>query len=70
MQFRSANIAHLAHHGYVDPLDLTKSGLVFKNSGLAGNPKQDILTLRQLVELNLQEAKTAYLSAYSTTETS
>ena len=66
-QIQKCIIAHLACHGYVDPSDPSKSGLVFIKQGVAGVMEQDVLTLGQLADLNLQ-AKIAFLSACSTAE--
>ena len=51
-----------------DHPDPSKCGLVFKKAGPTGTAEQDILTLSQLTDLNLQKAKIAYLSACSTAE--
>ena len=67
-RIQKCTIAHLACHGHIDHLDPSKCGLVFKKAGPTGTAEQDILTLSQLADLNLQKAKIAYLSACSTAE--
>jgi len=60
-------IAHFACHGYTNHLDPSDSGLIFQIRE-GGQTKQDRLTVQRLSELNLRNAKIAYLSECSTIE--
>ncbi|WKT54200.1 Tetratricopeptide-like helical domain superfamily [Fusarium oxysporum f. sp. vasinfectum] len=60
---RNCCIAHFACHGDTDHLDPSKSGLILQNQG-----EEDRLTVQKVSELNLRNARIAYLSACSTAE--
>ena len=68
------SLAHFACHGVSDSVDPSSSGLIFQKmvenldvEGVA-KLKQDRLTVRRVSELDLSQAKVAYLSACSTAE--
>ena len=57
-----------ACHGYTDHADPSNSGLVFQRYEDCEQPEQDIMTVRDISEANLEHARIAYLSACSTAE--
>ncbi|KAJ6439162.1 putative reverse transcriptase [Purpureocillium lavendulum] len=66
-QMRHCSVAHFACHGLTDHTDPSNSGLILqKQHGQAVT--QDRLTVRQVSELSLSDARIAYLSACSTAE--
>ncbi|PWI64610.1 hypothetical protein PCL_09504 [Purpureocillium lilacinum] len=66
-QMRHCSVAHFACHGLTDHTDPSNSGLILqKQHGQAVT--QDRLTVRQMSELSLSDARIAYLSACSTAE--
>ena len=62
------NIAHFACHGRTNDIDPSSSGLILQRKDESGNAVQDVLTVHDLSEINLQHAQLAYLSACSTVE--
>ncbi|CAF9931585.1 MAG: hypothetical protein GOMPHAMPRED_005962 [Gomphillus americanus] len=62
------NIAHFACHGRTNLLDPLSSGLILQRTDDNGSAVQDLLTVHGLSEINLQNARLAYLSACSTAE--
>lgn len=64
--FKGCTIAHFACHGYTDHADPSNSGLVFQT--FTKPPKQDVLTVHKISEVNRRDARIAYLSACSTAE--
>ena len=62
------NIAHFACHGRTNHLNPLSSGLILQRKDDNGNAVQDLLTVYGLSEINLQNARLAYLSACSTAE--
>jgi CHAT domain-containing protein len=62
------NIAHFACHGRTNHVDPSSSGLILQREDESGSAKQDVLTVHDLSEINLQHAQLAYLSACSTAE--
>ncbi|PWI63994.1 hypothetical protein PCL_00833 [Purpureocillium lilacinum] len=66
-RMRHCSIAHFACHGLTDHTDPLNSGLILqKHHGQDARP--DRLTVRQVSELSLRDARIAYLSACSTAE--
>lgn len=62
------NIAHFACHGRTSHVDPSSSGLILQRKDESGSSVQDVLTVHNLSEINLQHARLAYLSACSTAE--
>jgi tetratricopeptide (TPR) repeat protein len=62
------NIAHFACHGRTSQIDPSSSGLILQRRDEFGDAVQDVLTVHDLSEINLQHAQLAYLSACSTAE--
>jgi CHAT domain-containing protein len=62
------NIAHFACHGRTSHIDPSSSGLILQRKDESGGAVQDVLTVHDLSEINLQHAQLAYLSACSTAE--
>jgi tetratricopeptide (TPR) repeat protein len=62
------SIAHFACHGRSDSVDPSNSGLIFARRDENGDIVQDTLTVHKVSEINLQNARLAYLSACSTAE--
>ncbi len=62
------NIAHFACHGRTNHVDPSSSGLILQRKDESGNAVQDVLTVHDLSEINLQHAQLAYLSACSAAE--
>jgi CHAT domain-containing protein len=65
---KKSTIAHFACHGYTDHRDPSNSGLVLQVCVESELPQQDILTVRDISEINSKQARIAYLSACSTAE--
>jgi CHAT domain-containing protein len=63
---KGCTIAHFACHGYTDHSDPSNSGLVFQTC--TNPPKQEVLTVHKISEVNSRNARIAYLSACSTAE--
>ena len=61
-------ITHFACHGRVSTTDLYGCGLIFSKEGPDGEMGEDLLSLRRLAGLNLDNGMIAYLSACSTAE--
>lgn len=64
---KRCTIAHFACHGYTDHRDPSNSGLVFQVC-VESKPQQDVLTVRNISEINSKQARIPYLSACSTAE--
>jgi hypothetical protein len=62
------NIAHFACHGRTNHIDPSSSGLILQRKDESGSAVQDVITVHDLSEINLQHAQLAYLSACSTAE--
>lgn len=62
------NIGHFACHGRTNHIDPSSSGLILQRKDESGSAVQDVLTVHDLSEINLQHAQLAYLSACSTAE--
>jgi hypothetical protein len=62
------DIAHFACHGRTSHIDPSSSGLILQRKDEAGGAVQDVLTVHDLSEINIQHAQLAYLSACSTAE--
>ncbi|KFZ23764.1 hypothetical protein V502_01755 [Pseudogymnoascus sp. VKM F-4520 (FW-2644)] len=62
------NIAHFACHGRTNYIDPSSSGLILQRKDESWSVVQDVLTVHDLSEINLQYAQLAYLSACSTAE--
>ena len=62
------DIAHFACHGRTSHIDPSSSGLILQRKDESGGAVQDVLTVHDLSEINLQHAQLAYLSACSTAE--
>ncbi|KIN02766.1 hypothetical protein OIDMADRAFT_102793 [Oidiodendron maius Zn] len=60
------NIAHFAYYSRTNYIDPSSSGLILQQKDEFRNAVQDILTIYNLSEINLQHAQLAYLSACST----
>ncbi|KAI9778854.1 MAG: hypothetical protein M1839_007817, partial [Geoglossum umbratile] len=68
-RLRECNIAHFACHGVSDPTDPSSSGLILQTAGTTTEePRQDILTVREVSKAHLLRAEIAYLSACSTAQ--
>lgn len=65
---KDCNIAHFAYHGLTNPIDPSDSGLILQRKDKSRSNIQDMLTMHDLSEINLQHAQLAYLSACSTAE--
>jgi tetratricopeptide (TPR) repeat protein len=65
---KECNIAHFACHGRINHVDPSSSGLILQQKDESGSAVQDVLTVHDLSEINLQHAQLAYLSACSTAE--
>lgn len=65
---KGCNIAHFACHGRTNNIDPSRSGLILQRKDESGSVVQDVLTVHDLSEINLQHAQLAYLSACSTAE--
>ena len=65
-QLQECNVAHFACHGVSDLLDPSSSGLILQTAGtVTEEPRQDILTVREVSLAHLSRAEIAYLSACS-----
>jgi len=62
------DIAHFACHGRTSHIDPSSSGLILQRKDEPGGVVQDVLTVHDLSEINIQHAQLAYLSACSTAE--
>ncbi|KAH0556259.1 hypothetical protein GP486_005813 [Trichoglossum hirsutum] len=68
-QLRECNIAHFACHGVSDPADPSSSGLILQTARTTTEePRQDILSVREVSQAHLLQADIAYLSACSTAQ--
>ncbi|XTI93403.1 TPR-like protein [Cenococcum geophilum] len=68
-QLRECNIAHFACHGVSDPVDPSRSGLILQTARTSTQePRQDILSVREVSQAHLSRAEIAYLSACSTAQ--
>jgi len=68
-QIRQCSIAHFACHGVSNPVDPSESGLLLQTTRtVTREPRQDILSVREVSQAHLSRAKIAYLSACSTAE--
>ena len=65
---KECSIAHFACHGRTNYVDPSSSGLILQRKDESGSAVQDVLTVHDLSEINLQHARLAYLSACSTAE--
>ncbi|KAH0563243.1 hypothetical protein GP486_002188 [Trichoglossum hirsutum] len=69
VQLRECNIAHFACHGVSDPVDPSRSGLILQTARISTEePRQDILSVREVSQAHLSRAEIAYLSACSTAQ--
>ena len=68
-QLQECNIAHFACHGVSDPVDPSRSGLILQTARASTQePRQDILSVREVSQAHLLRAEIAYLSACSTAQ--
>ena len=68
-QLQECNIAHFACHGVSDPVDPSRSGLILQTARTSTQePRQDILSVREVSQAHLSWAEIAYLSACSTAQ--
>ena len=68
-QLQECNIAHFACHGVSDPVDPSRSGLILQTARISTQePRQDILSVREVSQAHLLHAEIAYLSACSTAQ--
>jgi hypothetical protein len=68
-QLQDCNIAHFACHGVSDPKDPSESGLILQTAETGTRePKQAILSVREVSQMHLLRAEIAYLSACSTAQ--
>jgi CHAT domain-containing protein len=65
---KQCSIAHFACHGLSDYTNPSKSGLVFQKRVGFGCIVQDAMSVHDVIELKLERARIAYLSACSTAE--
>jgi CHAT domain-containing protein len=63
---QQCNIAHFACHGVSNPTNPSQSGLLLQTVTL--EPRQDILSVREVCESHHAQGEIAYLSACSTAE--
>ena len=69
VQLQGCNIAHFACHGVSDLVDPSRSGLILQTARTATEePRQDILSVREVSQAHLSRAEIAYLSACSTAQ--
>lgn len=62
------DVVHFACHGISDPVDPLSSYLLLENNDGVTHQKADKMTVRQISEASMSNAKIAYLSACSTAE--
>src|SRR5262249_5714476 len=62
------SITHFTCHKYTNHTNPSNSRLVFQTYHRSQLPKQDILTVHNVSNINSKHAQIAYLSAYSTAE--
>ncbi|KAF2465628.1 uncharacterized protein BDR25DRAFT_239619, partial [Lindgomyces ingoldianus] len=68
-QLQRCNIAHFACHGVSDLVDPSRSGLILQTARTTTEePRQDILSVRDVSQAHLSQAEIAYLSACSTAQ--
>jgi CHAT domain-containing protein len=68
-ELKKCEIAHFACHGLSDFANPSNSHLILQKFQSPGSaPVRDLLTVRQISEIDLKHAKIAYLSACSTAE--
>lgn len=68
-QLQECNVAHFACHGVSDLLDPSRSGLILQTTRKAiEEPRQDILSVREVSQAHLSRAEIAYLSACLTAQ--
>ena len=68
-QLQECNIAHFACHGVLDPVNPSRSGLILQTARTSTQePRQDILSVREVSQAHLLRAEVAYLSACSTAQ--
>jgi tetratricopeptide (TPR) repeat protein len=68
-QLQHCNIAHFACHGKSDPIDPSSSGLILQTAKTTTEESmQDILSVREVSQAQLSQARIAYLSACSTAQ--
>lgn len=65
-RIQSADLVHFACHGVISSSNASDGGLLFANHQTG---EAEILSIRDLIPINLQSAEIAYLSACSTAET-
>jgi CHAT domain-containing protein len=53
---KECNIAHFACHGRTNHIDPLSSGLILQQKDKSGSAVQDVLTVHDLLEINLQHA--------------
>jgi CHAT domain-containing protein len=62
------NIAYFACYGQTNNIDPSSSKLILQQKDESRSAVQDVLTVHDLLEINLQHTQLAYLSACSTAE--
>ncbi|EFQ99578.1 hypothetical protein MGYG_02590 [Nannizzia gypsea CBS 118893] len=68
-QLRECSIAHFACHGVSDSRDPSRSGLILQTARTASKqPRQDVLSVREVSQARLSRAEIVYLSACSTAQ--
>lgn len=68
-KLQDCNIAHFACHGTSNPMDPSKSGLILQKTKTATEESmQGILSVREIFQAQLSQARIAYLSACSTAQ--